>query len=286
MTVLQETISTTQIATTRLQLNAMEPKLLMEFYRDKIGLTVLSENSDGALYTMGTKGGLVLLELFQAEVEASRSSTGLYHMAFRLPTRRDLSQILKHMVQEHVYLTGASDHGYSNALYLDDPEGNGIEIYWDKPEDEWDHLDDGRIGGIVERLDVESLIELETAPFDGMPEGSDLGHMHIHVASLEESWNFYRDILGLGFKYRFGEQAIFMATGGYHHHLGANTWKGRNLKAIRDGEQGLRNYSWQASEEDFNAIRENLKTHNISYTESDSSLSFKDNSGISIAILR
>lgn len=281
-----DTQSKTNIVTQSLHLNALDPEKLAAYYRDVIGLTILEHDDDNAHYALGTEAGETLLEISQASSPSSRSSAGLYHLALRLPTEEDLATLLRHLAQyEALDFTGASDHGYSHALYLNDPEGNGIEIYRDKPESEWDVRDDGEIGGIVERLDLDKLIQLAKPEFEGVPEGSDLGHMHLHVGDIEETWAFYRDYLGLGNKFTMGGRAVFMATGQYHHHLGANTWKGTGLDAPDEGEQGLRSYTWKASEEDLNWIKGRLADGKIDYREDEQAIAFKDNSGITVNIV-
>lgn len=281
-----ETQSKTNIITQSLHLNAMDPEKLAAYYRDVIGLTILNQDEGNAHYVLGLEDGEGLLEISQATSPASRRSAGLYHLALRLPTEKDLATLLRHIAQyEALDFTGASDHGYSHALYLNDPEGNGIEIYRDKPESEWDVRDDGEIGGIVERLDLDKLVRLAEPEFKGLPEGTDLGHMHLHVGDIDETWAFYRDYLGLGNKFTMGGRAIFMATGQYHHHLGANTWKGTGLDAPAEGEQGLRSYTWKASEEDLNWIKDRLAKGSIEYSEDERGIKFKDNSGITVKVV-
>ena len=109
--------------------------------------------------------------------------------------------------------------------------------------------------------------------------------MHLHVGNLEETWEFYRDYMGLGNKFTMGGRAVFMATGQYHHHLGANTWKGTGLNAPSNGEQGLHSYTWKASEEDLNWIKEKLTDNQIAFSESDLGIEFKDNSGITVIVV-
>lgn len=287
MSIDPKTQSATTLRTDSLQINALDPDKLMAFYRDNIGFTLLAAQKGKAPYKLGTSNGVVILEIHQTNERANRTHAGLYHFALRLPTRKDLAAILMHMVQSNTRLTGASDHGYSNALYLNDPEGNGIEIYWDKDESEWDVLDNGEIAGVTLRLDLDELVSLLTPEdqFHGVPNGSDLGHMHLHVFDLKASWAFYRRILGLGLKYIYGEQAIFTATGSYHHHLGMNTWRGTNLEPITDGEQGLKSYTWVGTAHDLATVKNNLESNDVAFTEStDGQLTFKDNSGFTVNV--
>lgn len=278
MTINPITQSKTNLVTSAIQINALDSANLASYYQEVIGLTLIKE--DTGYYALGTPDQHILLEIFPTSQREEVKATGLYHMAFLLPTMADLGTILMHFVKNQVPLTGASDHGYSNALYMDDPEGNGIEIYVDKDKSEWDVQEDGRIAGIVEQMDVESVVKNARPSFDGMPNGTTMGHIHLHVGDIDASRDFFLDVLGLGFKFPMG-QAIFMASGDYHHHLGANLWKGSNLPAPATlDQQGLRASIWEGNQADYDYVLERLNANNIAYENTGSQLSFKDNSGL------
>lgn len=278
MTINPITQSKTNLVTSAIQINALDSANLASYYQEVIGLTLTKE--DTGYYALGTPDQHILLEIFPTSQREEVKATGLYHMAFLLPTMADLGTILMHFVKNQVPLTGASDHGYSNALYMDDPEGNGIEIYVDKDKSEWDVQEDGRIAGIVEQMDVESVVKNARPSFDGMPNGTTMGHIHLHVGDIDSSRDFFLDVLGLGFKFPMG-QAIFMASGDYHHHLGANLWKGSNLPAPATlDQQGLRASIWEGNQADYDYVLERLNAKNIAYENTGSQLSFKDNSGL------
>ena len=152
---------------------------------------------------------------------APRRAAGLFHTAFRFPTRADLADALRRAAP---YLTGASYHGVSEALYLDDPAGNGVELYWDRPRDVWP--DDM----VTEPLDLQDLAAQSTGA-QRAPEGTDIGHVHLKVSSLQDAEGFWVGDLGFDVMHRYGTRATFVATGGYHHHVGLNTWmsEGREL---------------------------------------------------------
>lgn len=270
--------SKTTIVTKSVQLNAKNPEQMAAFYNQAIGLTLIKQENDS--YQLGTPDGNILIEIEPASSEADQETTGLYHHALLLPTYEDLGTILRHLIVNKIPMTGASDHGYSNALYLDDPEGNGIEIYWDKPESEWDIKEDGQIAGIVEMMDAEAALEVARTSFDGVPNGTTMGHVHLHVDELKNSLTFYTDVLGLGVKYKFGPQALFLATGQYHHHLGANVWKPGELVHAKAGASGLGHVTWEGSQEDINYIETQLKDQNYAYEKVDEGLAFKDPAGI------
>jgi catechol 2,3-dioxygenase len=200
----------------------------LAYYRDVLGLTAL-RREDG-LAALGAPGGrevLVLEEL--AGAAPSDGHPGLYHFALLLPERIDLARFLAHAARERVPLTGLSDHFVSEAIYLRDPDHHGIEIYWDRPRASWEGQVGQRLGTWA--LDVDSLLgELAdpgTEPFDGLAAGTVMGHVHLRAADIAETIAFYRDVLGLELMAQLGEQAAFLAAGGYHHHLGANVWETR-----------------------------------------------------------
>ncbi|HET8536201.1 MAG TPA: VOC family protein [Solirubrobacteraceae bacterium] len=212
----------------------------LDYYRTQIGLRVL--DNGGAEASLGT-GDRELLHLVQEQGARSAGGyTGLYHFALLVPRRTDLATWIAHAARERVGLTGMSDHFVSEALYLRDPDGHGIEIYWDRPRSVWE-------GQVMERmttlpLDVDAILkELDDpagTPFDGLPDGTVMGHVHLKVADIEQTVGFYRDVLGFGLMAQLGPMAAFLAAGGYHHHLGANTWESAGAPAPPAGTAALR----------------------------------------------
>ncbi|AGY82106.1 VOC family protein [Carnobacterium inhibens] len=261
---------------------------MKNFYTSIIGLELKNETEQ--IVQLGAFGDeQVLLELKPVVPFGEKpAATGLYHMAFLLPTRKDLGEILYHLLVSKYPLTGASDHGYSEALYLDDPEGNGIEIYTDKPKSMWDIREDGQIAGVTEPMDAEAVIGEAKQEFQGMPKGSYMGHVHLFVAELEETEAFYKDILGFDLKFKFGPQAKFFAAGEYHHQIGANVWAGRNIPAAQEGIRGLNYFTILVSSADELAqVKEKLDAKNYSYVldETTQAISLKDTNGIAIKIM-
>ncbi|WP_423996461.1 VOC family protein [Halorubrum trapanicum] len=209
------------------------------FYRDVVGLAVLDRDAERA--TLGVDGTpLLVLERDADGPARSRTDAGLFHTAFRVPSRAALGEALGR-VRERWRLDGASDHLVSEALYLDDPEGNGVEIYRDRPREEWPVDGDGTVRMATDPLDVEGVAaaaggdETDAAPLvDRAPAGTDVGHVHLEVTSLSAFETVYVD--GLGFEVgTSGPDVRFVAAGGYHHHLGANTWRGRTTPAAGRG---------------------------------------------------
>lgn len=195
------------------------------FYRDVVGLAV--QHREGERATLGA-GGDPLLEL-TADPDAPerpRRSAGLFHTAFRVPSRAALGDAVER-IEDRWELTGASDHHVSEALYLDDPEGNGVELYTDRPRGMWPHDESGHVRMATLPLDLVPLREAAGGERRA-PDGTTVGHVHLEVSSLVEAERFYVDTLGLAVRQRFGADALFLAIGDYHHHLGVNVWNGRS----------------------------------------------------------
>ena len=202
----------------RVDLRVVDPAAALAFYTQVVGLEVAHDPCRGA--PLRAPGGEVLVTIHDEGVlrPAPRRAAGLFHTAFRYPTRADLSAALRRIAAHGAHFTGASDHGVSEALYLDDPSGNGVELYWDRPRAEWP--DDM----YTAPLDLQDLATAGTEAFLA-PEGTDVGHVHLKVSDLVAAQDFYVADLGFEVMNRYGAEASFVATGGYHHHVGLNTWQ-------------------------------------------------------------
>jgi catechol 2,3-dioxygenase len=212
----------------------------LAYYREAIGLRVLDQ--DGGTGALGTGERTLLVLTEEPGAEPADGRTGLYHLALLVPERRQLARWLARAARDQVPMTGLADHFVSEALYLRDPDGHGIEIYWDRPREVWE-------GQVAERmttlpLNVQRLLgeldDPEKEPFDGLPEGTVMGHVHLRVAEIEPVVGFYRDVLGLGLMAQLGPQAAFLSAGGYHHHIGANTWESAGAPPPDPGMAALR----------------------------------------------
>ena len=194
------------------------------FYTQIIGLEVLSQTEKEVILGSGNKP---LVHLIQTNrEEAVKSSYGLYHMAILLPSREDLADVFKHIAELDYPFVGAADHGYSEALYLEDLEGNGIELYRDKPVAEWDIREDGRIVGVTEELSAQEIYEMgrKVEPFV-IAEETRMGHIHLSVKDSQLASAFYQEVLELADKFTI-PSASWIASGDYHHHLAVNEWGG------------------------------------------------------------
>lgn len=204
----------------QVKLKVANLEVMTEFYTGMIGLVLLKQ--DGNTTFLGAQDSseviLILEELSEPAVKLE--TTGLYHTAFLLPSRKDLGNSLLWLLQNQVEI-GAADHGYSEAIYLSDPEGNGIEIYRDKPMSEWDIREDGEIVGVTEELDGDAVVGAADGNWLGLAPGSKIGHVHLQIADLYETEAFFEK-LGFSLKSNFGRRAKFFAAGNYHHHIGTN----------------------------------------------------------------
>lgn len=259
-------------------------KVMRDFYRDKIGLIEL-ENK-GEEIVMGVRNRPLLVLKKGNDESASERKAGLFHTAFLLPERRDLGNVLYKLLSEKTPLSGASDHGYSEAIYLQDPEDNGIEIYRDKPKEIWTIHEDGRIPGVTEEMDAEGIINSrDNDDLQQIPDGTVIGHMHLSVRNLDETEEFYTSRLGLSVKDQFGAQARFLAGGDYHHHIGTNTWGGANLPARMEEDSGLQSFTILLSSKDrFSELKAHLNDSKTVYDEKDETLELVDPNGIKVFV--
>lgn len=206
---------------------------LTGFYRDVVGLRVLVR--DAGRTVLGVDGPLLELRGDPTASERGPSESGLFHVAFRVPSRVALADALGR-VRERWRLTGASDHRVSEALYFRDPEGNGIEVYHDRPRDAWPVAADGSVDMGTRALDLEDLTTL-TGDGSSLPSGTDIGHVHLEVSSLAAANDFYVNTLGMNRRAAYDDSASFLAAGDYHHHLGLNVWNGRSAPRTGRGLQ-------------------------------------------------
>jgi catechol 2,3-dioxygenase len=274
---------------------------LADFYERVVGLTVRERMADRAL--LGAEAGEPLLEL-HASREAERSEgskrasgetatdapergadeTGLFHVAFRVPDRIALGAALER-VEGRWLLDGASDHLVSEALYLRDPEGNGIEIYRDRPRDEWPRTEDGGVEMDSLRLDLDAL-RSESDGGATVPDGTDVGHVHLEVSSIPAARAVYVDALGFGVRDTWagdaGPEALFVAAGDYHHHVGLNTWNGRTEPATGRG------LAWVEllvpADGTLDAVAQRVSEAEVDYAREDGHLRVTDHDGIELRI--
>jgi catechol 2,3-dioxygenase len=224
-------------------LGALELKVLdlereVEFY-ERFGLKRLSAASDEATFGAGGRP-IVRLKRLQAGRSRPRRTAGLYHFAVLLPTEEELGGFLQRTLDERLPLTGTADHFVSQALYFDDPEGNGIEVYADRPRSEW-RYPGGRINIGTDHLDFDRLLRVADRPSPSLSDRTVLGHMHLNVGDLDRSQRFYES-LGMELMAELGGMMRFMSWDGYHHHLGINLLQGRDAAPIEPDVSGLASF--------------------------------------------
>jgi len=214
-----------------------------DFYEEVVGLAPAQPPVDGVL-RLGAAGRELLALYEQPGAKPVSGHTGLFHFALLLPTRLELARWLHHAAAVQAPLTGLSDHYVSEAIYLRDPDGHGIEIYADRPRQTWSFGPDGSLHMGTIPLDTRSLLGQlgpePPEPYGRMPEGTVMGHVHLHVADLRDTETFYGEVLGFDITVRLPGAATFLSARGYHHHLGANIWAGRGATPPPPGSAALR----------------------------------------------
>jgi catechol 2,3-dioxygenase len=235
----------------------------LAFYSDLMGFKVLKRENDLAVLSADGTTPHVLLSERPGWQPKPQRSTGLYHVAILLPSRMELARLFKRMVMQRYPFGGFSDHAVSEALYLSDPDGNGLELYRDRPREEWPRAN-GNIAMTTQPLDVEALLaEADDTPWTGIHPQTVIGHVHLHVADLARAKAFYSDLLGLDVASDWsGHGALFMSAGGYHHHLGLNIWAGSRPQPPQT--LGLRSYSFQIPDQQaWQMVQERLQSANV-----------------------
>lgn len=215
----------------------------LEFYQTRLGFQQNARNDNGAVLGVPGRDLVFLTENPNAQIYSH--TTGLYHFAIRVPTRLDLARSLNQLAITKTAVQGFADHLVSEAIYLSDPDGIGIEIYRDRPREQWQY-ENGRLKMGTDPLDIESLLnELTEQPdnWNGLHPDTTMGHVHLHVAQLDSAEKFYRATVGFDLVLRYGPSASFLAAGGYHHHIGINTWAGVGAPPPPPDASGLRWFS-------------------------------------------
>ena len=225
----------------RVALRVSDLSRSIDWYGRVAGLA-LRERENGHAALGAPDGDAALLELHEAEKPgtAPRAAAGLFHTAFRYPTRAQLGAALRRTLEGRETLTGASDHAVSEALYLDDPDGIGVELYRDRPREEWPPPRPGdRVFMTTEPLDAEGVLGSAEGDLPDAAAGMDVGHVHFKVADVEQAVAFWTQEVGMELMARYGADAAFIADDGYHHHVGANSWYSRGASLEPQDGPGL-----------------------------------------------
>jgi catechol 2,3-dioxygenase len=216
----------TPISVSRVGLKARDAESLAAYYKALLGFAEISRS--GGDITLGAHGRpLLVIESTPSARPDDPRSAGLFHTAFLLPSRADLGRWIRHAAEKRIPIEGASDHLVSEALYLTDPEGNGIEIYADRPKQDWE-WQGGSVAMATKRLDIDGVVRsvpADDTEWKGAPENTIIGHVHLRVGDPTEAEQFWHREFGFDTVAKYGAAAVFLSSGGYHHHIGANVWQ-------------------------------------------------------------
>lgn len=234
-----------------IQLRTQNLARLQEFYVDVLGFEPRDiDNASLELFADIDGEPLVTIKENPEALPRPEFSSGLYHVAFLSPKRQELARLLARLSEKRYPLHGFADHGVSEAIYLADPDGNGIELYADRPRDQWPRKR-GELEMYTHPLDLENLLsDLGDSGevWDGIHQETTVGHIHLQVSDLAKSGAFYHDVLGYDFVQKNFPGALFMATGGYHHHVGLNTWNTKSAPPPPANSTGLAQFSVETSD--------------------------------------
>lgn len=256
----------------------------LDFYRQTLELRVLKKEQNIIVFTANGADPLVTIEQPDSIIPRRPRTAGLYHFALLLPSRTDLALILAHLLKEGYPLQGGADHAVSEAVYLADPDGNGIELYHDRPSEQW-KWSNGKVFMTTEALDDHILDELDGREWRGMPEQTIMGHIHLQVADLKASERFYCKGLGFDLVANFGDQADFISTGGYHHHIGLNTWRSKGVPLTEGEKAGMRDFTLVFTDPDNrDAAIERLKAMGAPVSDQNGRVVVSDPSNIKIVL--
>ncbi|MDM5205846.1 VOC family protein [Cytobacillus kochii] len=257
----------------------------LRFYQDILGFQVLHQSKHEVSLSADGNQTLVQLHAPEGLQKKELRRTGLYHFAILLPTRNDLAKIIRHFIKVNYPLQGASDHDVSEALYLADPDGNGIEIYADRPKTSWDWRGEEVVMG-TNALDVQSIMsEWDGNEWNGMPNETIMGHIHLHVNNIEEAKTFYCEGLGFEVVTHYGNQALFISTGKYHHHIGLNIWNGTMAVAPSANSVGMAFYTLVFPKNKLEQAVERLQAMNIEVERQADSYMVSDPAGNNIKLV-
>lgn len=255
------------------------------FYREVIGLAETASDTHVLHLGAGSRTLLELIERPDAPLAGPRAA-GLFHTAILLPDRASLGRWLRHAAASRTPLQGASDHGVSEAIYLADPEGNGVEVYADRPRREWPRSGDG-LRMVTDPLDADALLAAGgEATFDGAPDGTTIGHVHLQTGAVEASQRFYTETLGLDVMQQV-PSATFLSSGGYHHHVAANIWNSRGAPPRDPEATGLKGFEFLARDEAaFEAAETAILASGVTAARQGEAIHLVDPAGVGIALRR
>lgn len=252
----------------------------LKFYQEMIGFSILEKTETTAKLTTDGKTSILSLEQPENVTPKQRGTTGLYHFAILLPEKKDLANIVVHLAKNGIRI-GSSDHLVSEAIYIQDPDDNGIEIYIDRDPSVW-QWNGEEVAMTVDPLDFETLLMYhdQNQSWTKLPENTVMGHIHLHVSELVKTEQFYVEGLGFDVVNRYGTQALFISSDKYHHHIGLNTWNGIGAPQPAENSVGLKSYTLiYANEKAVQDTISNLQKIGATVSEEDGKVITYDPSG-------
>ncbi|WP_058306175.1 VOC family protein [Gracilibacillus massiliensis] len=266
------------------KINVQDLNRSIQFYQQIVGFDILEKTDSQAILTADGRTSILSLQQPKNAEPKQARTTGLYHFAILLPNRSDLANFVFHCIKNNVRL-GSSDHLVSEALYFNDPDGNGIEVYIDKDPNTWTWQND-QVVMAVDPLDFEDLLkEGQQGAWQGLPAQTVMGHIHLHVAAIAKTKFFYEEGLGFETVCQFGDQALFISTGKYHHHIGLNTWNGVGAPSPSENSAGLVSFTLTyPSKEVLNNTLSNLTAIGVHVEQQQKQATIKDPSGNKIVL--
>jgi len=282
----------TQIGHAHLQVSDLARAI--NFYKELVGFKEINCNDETAVLSATGKlpAHILLTARAGAKPKPSRT-TGLYHIAIRFPNRRELSRVFRRLIEQTWPFQGFADHLVSEALYLSDPDDNGVELYTDRPREQW-RWRNGAVEMATDPLDVDNLLresENDLTPWNGVHPNTDIGHVHLHVSDLQKAEAFYHDVLGFDVTQRSYPGALFISAGGYHHHLGLNIWAGKGAPPPPPEAVGLLSFSISIPDEaTLEILKKRLQAAGLSFENrndsmNQSSILARDQDGNSVEIV-
>ena len=268
---------------------AIDLDTMLDFYVKDIGLKMKMRSNQLVELrpTEQTPEPLLILRYDAKAEKAPIDAAGLYHYALLVPERRSLAATYLALGRAGVIFDGHADHLVSEALYLTDPEGNGIEIYADRPRDKWEFDEDNKVQMGTLPLDIDSLLEeVVRTPENEMtaiPEGTRVGHVHLKVTELPRSVAFYQHVVGLDLMSYLGS-AAFLSVGGYHHHIGMNTWESLGGPVRKDGWSGLESITIRIPQKQLNELSSRLTDNPFPYSTDSGKLLISDPDGLELLV--
>jgi len=277
----------TRIAHARFRVSNLERSVA--FYQDLVGMVLLSKERHRAILSGNAEQDPVLYLTEDATApRRNPRSPGLFHMALLYPRRSELARVFMRLHEVRWPFQGFADHGVSEALYLADPDANGIELYIDRPRDDWPYRN-GELQMVTEPLDVQSLLSELRSPQQRLSATATdvaIGHMHLQVSDLNKAEEFYHGALGFDVTQRNFPGALFMSAGGYHHHIGVNTWNSRGASSSPEGAAGLSSFALAlADASSAESLRETLRPSPYWNGEVDGGFQLRDPDGLRLDIL-